>query len=298
MLNAPKDVIDFLNDVVKLASANNMEVFVVGGLIRDSILEIENKSLDIDLLINYDIKKFKKIFDAKFNYNLEIRKNFLTTSYKTESGSNIDFVQTRSEIYKSPGSLPTVKPSDFNKDLKRRDFTINTLRAPLSDFLDKESSLIDIIVENKVALEDLKSRTIRILHEKSFLDDPTRILRAIKYKVKINGLYELETKKLIQVAIKDDYLKYISNFRSLNEFLKILLEKDYKDIILEMINLNLKLPYFDISKYKLIIEADNFDFSESRIKAFKFLAPILNNDYLNFLNDLNVSKKERKELLS
>ena len=133
-------------------------------------------------------------------------------------GRLVDFATARKETYARGGAFPAVKPSGIKDDLFRRDFTINAMAIAINP--ETWGKLIDPF-EGQA---DLSSRRIRVLHEKSFLDDPTRILRAARFKARLGFSMEAKTLKLLKSAIKIKVLDTIKPQRYLKDFNKILKE--------------------------------------------------------------------------
>jgi tRNA nucleotidyltransferase (CCA-adding enzyme) len=150
---------------------------------------------------------------------------FKTATVRLPDASLVDFATARKETYVRGGAFPAVKPSVIKDDLQRRDFTINAMAISI----DPESwgKLIDPF-KGKV---DLSSKRIRVLHDKSFLDDPTRILRAARFKARLGFKIEAKTLKLIKAAIKIKVLDTIKPQRYLKDFNKILKEPKSLDAI-------------------------------------------------------------------
>ncbi len=230
--SVPNSHIDILTLASKQALDAHQNLFVVGGAIRDSLLG--KSSLDYDLVIEGDGVAFAKELHKKVGGTLKEFPNFLTAKISNivPGLKELDVASAREETYESPGSLPKVTSSTIAKDLSRRDFTINTLVAPLNAFIDwakgegSEVQLRKIIIDNFSGLADLENRIIRVLHPKSFFDDPTRIFRGCRYVARINGALDPETRQLMTEAILGGALEAVSKYRILNEFKWILLEEN------------------------------------------------------------------------
>ena len=144
---------------------------------------------------------------------------FGTARANLKSGLKLDFVRCRKEVYPKPASLPQVKPSILHDDLFRRDFTANAAALSLlpSEFF-KDYDLFN-------AKKAIKKGYIQILHSKSFIDDPTRIFRAIRFAARFNWKIEKTTLALLKKAVKENYLLLLSRARLNNELVKILEDK-------------------------------------------------------------------------
>ena len=168
-------------------------LYYIGGAVRDEILG--EKIFDIDMVYTGDAVEYAKtIRDAEI---LKINEKFGTIKIKLE-GREIDIASTRSETYPAPGHLPEVKNIGcaLKEDVLRRDFTINALA---------KSTLTGEIIDYTSGLDDIKSKTLRVLHDNSFIEDPTRIVRGLKFSVRFGFQYDEHTRRLQQ-----DYLKNIN----------------------------------------------------------------------------------------
>ncbi|HAW50618.1 TPA: hypothetical protein DCX16_06690 [bacterium] len=197
--------------------ADSMDVFcyVIGGFVRDIIIGEIHRSLD--LLIVGDGVEFAKRFSSLFpKSHIALHHRFKTANITLEDGTQIDIATSRSETYKRPGALPDVKAASLKKDLKRRDFTINTLAVLINKKY--KGRLVDIFS----GMDDIKERKIRILHPKSFIDDPTRIFRAIRFESRLGFRMDTETEKMAKESINMNALSHISRERIRNELFFIL----------------------------------------------------------------------------
>ena len=198
-------------------------LFYIGGIVRDKILGRE--CFDIDITYVGDAIEFAKtINDAEI---LKINEPFGTVKIKL-NGLEIDLASTRDEKYPRPGHLPEVTDigCSLKKDVQRRDFTINTLAESL-----ETGEIVDYI----------KNKKIRILHDKSFIDDPTRIIRALKFSVRFGFDLEENTRKR-----QEGYLQNINYDMSY---------KRVKKELIETFNLNSQTAYerfFEENIYKLL----------------------------------------------
>ena len=209
------------------------KLYYIGGVVRDRLLG--KKSFDIDLTYVGNAIEFVKNLD-----NIEILKinePFGTVRIKS-NGGEIDIASTRAEIYEKAGHLPTVTKigCDLKEDVMRRDFTINAIAQNYNT---------GKIIDYTGGLEDIKNKLLRVLHEKSFIDDPTRILRALKFSVRFDFKLEEHTKFL-----RDKYLRNINYDMSY---------KRVKKELIETFNLNSQEAYeefIDAGIYKLVSGKD------------------------------------------
>lgn len=203
----------------KIALRSGYKLYLIGGIVRDLLLK--QKNLDIDITIEGDAIEFAKILEREFNAKISsLHKDFGTAKVNI-NGKDIDFASTRCEIYPMKGHLPVVQKTNcyLKDDVFRRDFTINSLAISLNQ--ENFAYLIDYVN----GFEDLKNRKIRILHDKSFIDDPTRIIRALKYSTRLN--FELEENTL---KLQEEYLKHV-NYDMCNKRVKQELKKTFDSCI-------------------------------------------------------------------
>jgi tRNA nucleotidyltransferase (CCA-adding enzyme) len=210
---------------IEKAYEDKIPIYIVGGTLRDIILGFEVK--DIDIVVEAPPEKFVK-YISSLSIKGRLLKRFYT--YKIDLSNNeiahIDIAMARKETYPKPGMLPQVSSGSIEEDLFRRDFTINAFAAPL--YLTGIGEIIDPIK----GLKDLDSKIIRVLHNKSFIDDPTRIFRAVRFKVRLGFRIEPYTQKLIEEAIKSKTLSTVSNAR-INKEINLCLQEDRRIEILE-----------------------------------------------------------------
>lgn len=207
----------------KIAFDSGYKLYLIGGIVRDLLLNKSN--LDIDITVEGNAIEFAKILEKEIKAKIiSIHKDFGTTKVLI-NGQNIDFASTRCESYPKKGHLPQIEKINcsLEEDVLRRDFTINSLAISLNQ--DHFADLIDYVN----GFTDLKSKKIRILHDKSFIDDPTRIIRALKYSTRLD--FELEEKTF---KLQEEYLKNInydmSNKRIKQEFKKTFEQEQNRDI--------------------------------------------------------------------
>lgn len=206
-----------LQSVGDTAQQLGIQVFVVGGFVRDLLLTRQVD--DIDIVVEGDGIAFAKAFAKKEGCRINTYKKFGTAVVIFPDGIKMDVASARLEYYKTPAALPIVEKSSIKRDLARRDFTINTLAVSLNP--DNFGTLIDYFGANR----DLKDKTIRIIHNLSFVEDPTRIFRAIKFANRFGFNIGKVTSNLITNAIKIDCFKNLSGLRVLSE-LKQIFEED------------------------------------------------------------------------
>lgn len=176
---------------------DDFKIYLVGGVVRDLILEKE--IFDVDITVEGDALKLARLLEEKGLGTIkQIQPDLKTAKMVFDGGTEIDFASTRKETYPKKGHMPVVTETGcpLREDISRRDFTINSLALSLD--ADDWGVLTDFVG----GMADLESKEIRILHDLSFIDDPTRIIRALKFSVRLGFTLEEKTKKF-----QDDYLQ-------------------------------------------------------------------------------------------
>jgi tRNA nucleotidyltransferase (CCA-adding enzyme) len=181
-------------------TAHRDRVFLVGGGVRDLLLGVEPSELD--LVVEGDaISLARELGGHVLAYD-----RFGTCKVRLD-GYTFDIATARSETYERPGALPQVAPAPLAEDLKRRDFTVNAIAMALGG--EREGTLQTL----PEALEDLKARALRVLHDRSFIDDPTRLLRLARYAGRLNFTVEPHTRELARTALRTGALQTVSGPR-------------------------------------------------------------------------------------
>ena len=208
-----------LKEIGGVADKEGINAFVVGGFVRDAMLGISDKDIDIVVdpapksqtkLLGCGVEanaiNFAKILAKKWSVKPVLHEGFKTATIE-KSGYRVDFVTARKERYRKPAALPEITPATIKEDLLRRDFTINAMAVSLNkkDF----GKLVDFCGGRK----DIKARKIRILHDKSFIDDPTRIFRAIRFQKRLGFIIEPRTQKLMADAINAGMIQKLKKQR-------------------------------------------------------------------------------------
>ncbi len=212
----PHDILKIIYQIGKLASDNKINVFLVGGFVRDILLGIEN--FDIDIVVESEGPKFAKILSGYFDARYIIHDKFATGVIMIPNGIKIDISTARLEYYETPGALPTIELASIKQDLSRRDFTINAMAISLNE--NGFGELIDFFCGQ----QDLKNKKIRVLHNLSFVEDPTRIFRAIRFEQRFGFKIDRHTENLIKHAVKSEFFDYVA-FERIREELIIMLNE-------------------------------------------------------------------------
>jgi tRNA nucleotidyltransferase (CCA-adding enzyme) len=192
--------------------------WVVGGAVRDLLLG--GTSEDLDVVIEGDAVEAARQLASALGGSLTVHDRFGTATVEAR-GHVYDLATARAETYARPGALPDVQPGTLEKDLRRRDFTVNAI-AVASD---------GRVVAAPGAFEDLDARVLRILHERSFLDDPTRLLRLVRYATRLGFSVEPGTAALASDAIGAGALATVTPTRVGNELRLLLREPSALDAL-------------------------------------------------------------------
>ena len=185
----PAELVGFMRRTGEVAAGQGQNLYLVGGVVRDLLLGRSN--LDLDLVVEGDAIKLAQQLAAITRGSLTTHPRFNTAKLRWDIWS-VDLATARSETYARPGALPSVKPGSLASDLFRRDFTINTMAIELVP------SRYGDLIDPYGGREDLKHRLIRVLHEKSFTDDATRIWRGLRYEQRLNFQLERDTLELLK----------------------------------------------------------------------------------------------------
>ena len=189
-------------------------VYVVGGTVRDILLGEEN--FDLDIAVEGDAIGFARVLAETLRGRITPHEKFGTAIVSYGSGERVDVVTTRTEFYDAPGVLPTVERAGLREDLFRRDFTINAMAASLKpgDF----GRLVDPFGGRR----DLEAGVLRVLHNLSFIEDPTRIFRAIRYEARYGFHLEEHTARLARGCIEMGLVGDLSSARLRDELVQLL----------------------------------------------------------------------------
>ena len=225
-----KDATKLIQIVAEHAQDHQVIVYMVGGAVRDLLLY--RKNLDIDFVVEDNAIQFAESLGSRYGGKVSSFRPFGTAKWILDEATlsaleldgnrlpeHIDFATARNEFYEHPTALPTVYNSSIKLDLGRRDFTINTLALQLSP-INANGRILDFYG----GLYDLKAGLIRVLHSLSFVDDPTRILRAIRFERRLGFKIEARTGELIETA--KPMLGRITGERLRNELTLLMREKE------------------------------------------------------------------------
>lgn len=215
----PGDIQKLLLLINQKAARDGYQVYLVGGSIRDMLLGHWSPG-DLDVAVIPEAIPFARSLNSVLKGKLRMHEPFGTASIFLDGGIRLDLVTARKEFYTTPAALPQVEASSLRNDLFRRDFTINTLACSLNH--NSFGKLYDFFGGRK----DLQAGIIRVLYQLSFVDDPLRILRAVRFEKRFAFSIEEETMAFLEKAVENRILKRVSRTRLNTEVRLIFREAD------------------------------------------------------------------------
>ena len=227
----PRPVVRLLKSLGEVAEGLGYNIYAIGGFIRDLFLKFDN--LDIDVVIEGDGIKFAQEYAKRFPARIRCHIKFKTAVLIFPDGFKVDVATARSEYYESPAALPVVELSSIKMDLYRRDFTINTLAVKLNP------RHFGILIDFFGAQKDLKERSIRVLHNLSFVEDPTRAFRAVRFEQRFGFKIGKLTANLIENAIRIGGIEKLAPKRIFTELQLILNEENPLPVLKRLVDLKL-----------------------------------------------------------
>ncbi len=216
----PAELVEFMQTAGEVAAGQGQSLYLVGGIVRDLLLGRRN--LDLDMVVEGDAIKLAQRLADITQGEIITHPRFHTATLRWNKWS-IDLITARSETYDRPGALPKVKPDSLSNDLFRRDFTINTMAIALIP------SRYGQLIDPYGGRNDLEHKLIRILHERSFTDDATRIWRSLRYEQRLDFQLETNTLRLLRRDIP--MLDTISGDRIRHE-LELILKEEFPEKII------------------------------------------------------------------
>ncbi|MDQ7784254.1 MAG: CBS domain-containing protein [Desulfomonilaceae bacterium] len=215
----PTRVMDILKRAGDVADTRGENAYLVGGAVRDLLLRIHN--LDLDIVVEGNGIDFSRELAEQFTgCRVRSHEKFGTAVMLFQDGFKIDTATARHEYYSVPGALPTVETSSIKRDLYRRDFTMNTLAVRLNPR--SFGQVIDFFGGSR----DIKERTIRVLHNLAFVEDPTRIMRAARFSSRFGFAIGKHTLTLMKGAVRMNVFDKVEGKRLLNELIHALDERN------------------------------------------------------------------------
>ncbi len=287
----PSNIFNIIRKIGSLAEDNGISAYIVGGFVRDLLLDVAD--LDLDIVVESDAIAFAKVLEDKINLDMIAHRRFGTATITLSGGCKIDIASSRKEYYAYVAALPQIFFSSIKEDLNRRDFTINTLAVRINR--DNFGQLLDLFNGQK----DLTQRKIRVLHERSFIDDPTRIFRAIRFEQRYDFKVEPNTFRLMRKVKGARLLKRLNRFRLGREFILLLKEgKPLKAILrfdrlygLKLIHPMVKLDKMAQTRLKSPRPEDDW------LVYFALLTRRLNREQLEKLcRDFCLTRKDKQTL--
>jgi len=185
----PAELITFMRKAGEIAASRGQSLYLVGGVVRDLLLRRTN--FDLDLVVEGDAIELAQELVHIYQAKITTHPRFNTAKLQRDEWS-VDLTTARSETYARPGALPSVTPGSLSQDLFRRDFTINAMAVRLDPVHYSE------LIDPYGGRGDLEHKVIRILHDKSFTDDATRIWRALRYEQRLDFHLEPGTLQLLR----------------------------------------------------------------------------------------------------
>lgn len=215
----PERVIRILRSAGEVAARRGEAAYLVGGAVRDLLLR--NVNLDLDLVVEGEGIPFSKELSQQFPHcRVRSHEKFGTAVVLFDDGFKIDVATARHEYYARPGALPIVETSSIKRDLYRRDFTINTLAVSLNP------KTLGQVIDFFGGARDIKEKAIRVLHNLAFVEDPTRILRAVRFSSRFGFAIGKHTLNLMRAAIRMKLFERVEGKRIFNELLYMLNERN------------------------------------------------------------------------
>jgi len=227
----PKEIWEIIETARKVADELGYGAYLVGGFVRDLLLRVPN--LDLDIVIEGDGIKFAYVLAETLGGRVNAHEKFATAVVVLQDGRRIDVATARMEYYPEPAALPEVKMGSIKRDLYRRDFTINAMAIKISQ--EDAYTLIDFFGGQR----DLKDKMIRVMHNLSFVEDPTRAFRAVRFEQRYGFKIGGQTERLIKLAVKKGIINRVSGTRLFSELKYMLSEKEALNMVKRMNELEL-----------------------------------------------------------
>jgi tRNA nucleotidyltransferase (CCA-adding enzyme) len=206
------DIFTLLFTIGTLADEQKIAVYLIGGIVRDLLLNRPNE--DIDIVVEGDGIAFAQLLANRLGGEVKTHEKFGTATWTTPTRLKLDIVTCRTEYYDSPATLPIVRPSNLREDLRRRDFTINAMALQIN------KSHFGTLIDFFQGQEDIKKKQIRVLHPLSFIEDPTRIIRAVRFSLRFK--YKLAAQTFTLAYDASSMLKQVSATRFLHEIERLI----------------------------------------------------------------------------
>ncbi|MDD3374662.1 MAG: CCA tRNA nucleotidyltransferase [Candidatus Omnitrophica bacterium] len=300
----PDHILKLIKSIGAYADQRNVSAYLVGGIVRDLILGKEN--LDIDIVLEVNAIDFAKTFAKENGFSFVAHSKFMTASMHQENNIRIDFTTARKESYSSSGALPDVSPATIQADLFRRDFTMNAIAVSIN------KGKFGEIVDFYDGQGDLEQRKIRVFHDKSFIDDPTRILRAIRFEQRFDFELDVDTMNILKDTLEQDIIYNVTLGRYFEEFKKICEEQSPAKCLRRLFSLKILQKIFpdfsldedrlklieSIEIYLSVSKLENFPVSRWLVYFMAFVDDLSLKDTKNLLDKFLIPKKDQKKIIS
>ena len=307
----PQEIFEILKIAGEIADELGYGAYLVGGSVRDLLMRIPSQ--DIDIVVEGDGIKFATELAKRINGRVTPHLKFATAKIIKELKKDdkplnfhIDVATARTEYYESPASMPKVEMSSIKKDLYRRDFTINALAVKLN------SKDFGILIDFFGGQRDIKDKKIRVLHNLSFVEDPTRAIRAVRFAEKLDFKISKHTENLIKLAVKMEIFEKLKGSRLYEEIILLFKEtlphqaikrlKDYG--LLRVIHPSLEgkdIYNIFLKTHETLQAVDLLFLKENYEKEFIYLMTILweldNQERIELLDRINAPEHIKRTLL-
>jgi tRNA nucleotidyltransferase (CCA-adding enzyme) len=200
-----------------IALSRGEPALLVGGVVRDLVARASVVAVDLDIVVEGDGHAMARALAEQVHGSLVLHERFLTATVELEDGATVDVITARRERYERPGALPRVMPAAIGEDLRRRDFTMNAMAIELAS---GEARLLD----PHGGRADAARRRLRVLHPLSFVEDPTRMLRAARYAARLGLRADPWTRRCLTFALKLAPYPALSAARIAGELERLLAE--------------------------------------------------------------------------
>ena len=293
------DIVKLLLKISALSRDDRNKVYLVGGMVRDIILNKPN--VDIDIVVEKDGISFSNKLAGILNAKVWTHRKFKTSVIVLDNKNHIDVATARTEYYKKPAALPDIEEGSIKQDLCRRDFTINSMAISLNK--ENMGELIDYFG----GLRDIRKKKIRVMHKLSFVEDPTRIFRAVRFEQRFGFKIDSQTEYLIKHAIENDIITKLTGVRIRDELIAIVEEeKPWKSLkrlcdyeALKKIKIDIKTDSGFQKKLKEIIEQYNIikGFYGDEIKQWRIIFAFIlqgknKSEIQSWCSEMKVRKKD------
>ncbi len=201
-----------------LAAEMGFCAYAVGGMVRD--LFLERDTFDLDIVVEGEGIRFARSLAGRLQARVKGYERFGTATITLPGGARVDVATARTESYDAPAALPRVTPGSIRDDLFRRDFTINAMALALAP------GEFGRLLDEFGGVRDIQGRRIRVLHERSFVDDPTRIFRAVRFEARLGFRIVAADERRIGEALALSLLERLEEYRVAAELRLILGEPD------------------------------------------------------------------------